>query len=90
MELGCKCDGWTEHFDPELWKQAFEDTGTNMDFYIYRERSYDEILPWDIIDPLDRDFLIKENEKARKGSRGDAGLPSGVSGMRYQQIYRML
>lgn len=66
VELGCKFDGWTEHFDPELWKQAFEDTGTNMDFYIYRERSYDEILPWDIIDPLlDRDFLIKENEKAK-------------------------
>ena len=64
VELGCKFDGWTEHFDPELWKQAFEDTGTDMDFYIYRERSYDEILPWDIIDPLlDRDFLIRENEK---------------------------
>lgn len=65
-ELGCRFDGWTEHFRPELWEQAFEETGVDPAFYSYRERSYDEILPWDIIDPLiSKDFLIRENEKAR-------------------------
>lgn len=64
--LGCKFDGWTEYFKPGLWEQAFAETGMDFDFYAYRERDYDEILPWDIIDPLiSREFLIRENEKAK-------------------------
>ncbi len=65
-ELGCKFDGWTEHYNDDLWMKAFEETGTDIAFYNYRERSYDEILPWDIIDPLvTREFLMRENEKAK-------------------------
>lgn len=64
--LGCKFDGWTEYFKPQLWEQAFAQTETDLDFYAYRERDYEEILPWDIIDPLiSREFLIRENEKAK-------------------------
>ena len=64
--LGCKFDGWTEYFKPQLWEQAFAETGPDLDFYAYRERDYEEILPWDIIDPLiSREFLIRENEKAK-------------------------
>lgn len=64
-QLGCKFDGWTEHYNDELWQKAFEETGTDIAFYNYRKRSYDEILPWDIIDPLvSREFLMRENEKA--------------------------
>ena len=64
--LGCKFDGWTEYFKPQLWEQAFAETETDLDFYAYRERDYEEILPWDIIDPLiSREFLIRENEKAK-------------------------
>ena len=64
--LGCKFDGWTEYFKPQLWEQAFAETETDLDFYAYRERDYEEILPWDIIDPLiSREFLIHENEKAK-------------------------
>ena len=64
--LGCKFDGWTEYFKPQLWEQAFAETETDLDFYTYRERDYEEILPWDIIDPLiSREFLIRENEKAK-------------------------
>ena len=65
-ELGCKFDGWTEHYNDDMWMKAFEETGTDIAFYNYRERSYDEILPWDIIDPLvTREFLMRENEKAK-------------------------
>lgn len=64
--LGCKFDGWTEYFKPQLWEQAFAETETDLDFYAYRERDYEEILPWDIIDLLiSREFLIRENEKAK-------------------------
>ena len=65
--LGCKFDGWTEHYRADLWEKAFAETGLDIAFYNYRKRSYDEILPWDIIDPLiDKAFLIAESEKARK------------------------
>ena len=69
FKLGCKFDGWTEHFKAELWEQAFKDTGISVDFYAYRERSYDEVLPWDIVDPLiSKEFFIRENEKAKEAS----------------------
>lgn len=67
--LGCKFDGWTEHYRADLWEKAFAETGVDLAFYNYRKRSYDEILPWDIIDPLiDKAFLIEESEKARAAS----------------------
>ncbi|MBQ0078961.1 MAG: TIGR03960 family B12-binding radical SAM protein [Eubacterium sp.] len=67
-QLGCKFDAWTEHHKNELWQQAMEETGATLDFYAYRERSYDEILPWEIIDPrIERSFFERENEKAKAG-----------------------
>ena len=65
--LGCRFDSWSDKFRPELWEKAFENTGIDPGFYSHRERSYDEVLPWDMIDPLiRRDYLISENEKAKK------------------------
>lgn len=79
-ELGCKFDGWTEHYNDQLWQRAFEETGTDIAFYNYRERSYDEILPWDIIDPLvSREFLMRENEKA-KAAQITADCRQGCAG----------
>ncbi|WBW95856.1 TIGR03960 family B12-binding radical SAM protein [Oceanirhabdus sp. W0125-5] len=65
-ELGAKFDGWSEHFKFDIWKQAMEDCGVDGEFYAYRERSYDEVLPWDFIDiGVKKQFLIDENEKAK-------------------------
>jgi len=65
FELGCKFDGWSEHFKRDLWKTAFEETGIDPQFYSNRERNLDEILPWDHIDCLVRkEFLKQENEKS--------------------------
>lgn len=67
FELGCRFDGWSEHFKAELWKQAFMETETDAAFYSNRKRSYDEALPWDLIDScISKDFLIRENERAMK------------------------
>ncbi len=64
---GCRFDGWGEHFDFGKWQSAFDQCGVTIDDYI-RERSYDEILPWDIIDPgVSKAFLIEENERAKRG-----------------------
>jgi radical SAM domain protein len=65
-ELGCKMDGWGEHFKYDLWVQAFEECNLDIDFYATRERAYDEIFPWDHIDcGVDKAYLIRENEKAK-------------------------
>ena len=65
FELGCKFDGWREHFNYGLWLRAFQEAGLDPDFYAGRIRSYDEVLPWDVIDSgITKDFLISENEKA--------------------------
>ena len=65
-EKGCKFDGWSEHFNYGLWKESFAESGTDTGFYISRKREYDEILPWDIIESVSKEFLIKENEKAKR------------------------
>lgn len=65
-ELGCKMDSWSEHFHRELWDQAMEETGILPDYYAFRERDVNEILPWDIIDSsIDKEFLISEWNKAK-------------------------
>jgi radical SAM family uncharacterized protein len=47
------------------WSQAFKEVNINPDFYVYRQKDTDEILPWDFIDHgVSREFLIKEYRKA--------------------------
>ena len=66
--LGCLFDSWTESFRSDLWMQAFENTGVDIDFYNLRERKPDELFPWDFIDTgVSRKFLYREWERAMKG-----------------------
>lgn len=66
--LGCLYDSWTETFCNEKWKQAFENTKVDIGFYNLRERSMDEIFPWDFIDiGVTKEFLKKEWERSKKG-----------------------
>ncbi len=63
--LGCLFDSWTESFHNELWMQAFENTGVDIDFYNLRERGEDELFPWDFIDiGVTRKFLRREWDRA--------------------------
>ncbi len=66
--LGAKFDSWHEFFHMDTWMEAFQNTGVDPDFYNVRERSYDEVLPWDHIDiGVSKEFLMRENEKAKRG-----------------------
>ena len=66
--LGCLFDSWTECFDNDLWMQAFENTGVDIDFSNLRQRGADELFPWDFIDiGVSRKFLYREWEKAMSG-----------------------
>lgn len=66
--LGARFDSWHEFFNMELWQTAFDNAGIDPSFYNARERSYEELLPWDHIDVgVSKKFLINENEKAKRG-----------------------
>lgn len=66
--LGCIYDSWSDCFDNEKWMQAFENTGIDIAFYNERERSLDEVFPWDFIDiGVTKAFLKREWERAMKG-----------------------
>lgn len=67
FKKGAKFDGWGQYFNYRYWMEAMEECNLDVDFYAYRERSYDEMLPWDFIDiGVNRKYLEIENEKAKK------------------------
>jgi radical SAM family uncharacterized protein len=66
---GGRFDGWSEHFSYDRWMAAAErglaGTGVDVDWYTTRERSFDEVLPWDHLDSgLDKDWLWEDWEDA--------------------------
>jgi radical SAM family uncharacterized protein len=64
---GCRFDSWKELFDFDKWCSAFEDAGVNPAFYAARERSRDEILPWEVIDTgLNKEYLWDEKTRAEQ------------------------
>jgi radical SAM-linked protein len=66
-KLGARFDAWGEHFNTEVWKQAFKHTGVDPHFYLHRERSLDEVLPWDHIrSGIHKAYFIKEWKKAQR------------------------
>lgn len=49
------------------WRKAVADSGVDGDFYIYRDRSKDLVLPWDIIDGgMKTSFFRSELDKSMR------------------------
>jgi radical SAM superfamily enzyme YgiQ (UPF0313 family) len=47
------------------WRAAVSDTGVDADFFVFRDRTHDAVLPWDIIDGGLKDaFFRAEFDKA--------------------------
>jgi len=66
-ENGALFDSWSEYFQPEVWKKALQSAQVDPAFYTLRERSVDELLPWDFIHiGIEKEFLIREWENAKK------------------------
>ena len=64
---GGTLDSWGEYFDFDRWMKAFETCGIDPWFYANRERSKDELLPWDVIDVgVRKEHLWHEREMAYK------------------------
>ena len=60
-------DAWSECHSQKIWEEAIQETGTDVDFYVTRERSEDEIFPWDFIDTgVTKRFLLREWHNAKE------------------------
>ncbi len=73
--MGCRFDGWTDHFDFQKWMAAFGLEGVDIQPYLqeFPVREFDKPgaplvqLPWDHIDTLvKREFNAKEYTKGIK------------------------
>ncbi|MDF2522068.1 MAG: Radical domain protein [Clostridia bacterium] len=66
-EKGCKFDGWDEFFKYDAWMEAFKECGVDPEFYAYRKRELEEVMPWDHIDVgVTKKYLRSEYKKAQK------------------------
>jgi radical SAM family uncharacterized protein/radical SAM-linked protein len=64
VDLGCRFDGWREHFRFDLWQQAFAACHLDPSWYL-RARRTDELLPWAHLDSgVEIDYLLAERQKA--------------------------
>lgn len=72
---GCFYDAWSEYFHNDVWMETFEECGLDPAFYANRERSLDELLPWDFLDCgvtkefLKREWLKCQNEEVSKNCK---------------------
>jgi radical SAM family uncharacterized protein len=54
------------------WARAYRSSELNPDFFVYRSKAIDEILPWDFIDHgIFKEYLIKEYKLALKEQESD-------------------
>lgn len=70
---GAKFDAWSECFHFEIWQEAFQSAGIEPAFYTHRERSIDEVFPWDHISTsIRKKYLIQDYLQSKQGIvRGD-------------------
>lgn len=69
-QKGARFDQWADKFGNDYWSEAISESGLDLDFYVYRLRQQDEVLPWDHLDfGTSKEFLYNDyikgiNEKA--------------------------
>jgi radical SAM family uncharacterized protein len=70
---GARFDAWTDRFQPAAWDAAFKEARLDPAFYTHRERTADEIFPWDHINVgVRKEYLRREYEASLEGrTRGD-------------------
>ena len=66
---GGRFDGWSEHFSYDRWAakaaEVLADEPVDLGWYTVRERTHDEVLPWDHLDSgLDKEWLWEDWEDA--------------------------
>lgn len=62
---GSYLDAWKEHFNKNLWIEAAEELGFDLDELAEKNYQYNDKLPWDILNVgVKKDWLWKENQLA--------------------------
>lgn len=68
-KLGCRFDGWSDHFDLSRWREAFQEAGLSLEYYANRELSPGENLPWGHLScGVTPGFLKEQRELSREGA----------------------
>ena len=68
VELGCRFDGWGDHFSLEKWLKACEECGIDPHRYLHG-RPLDVTLPWEHLEcGVTRQFLLEERKRAFEGT----------------------
>jgi radical SAM family uncharacterized protein/radical SAM-linked protein len=69
-EKGAKFDQWVDKFGNSIWDEALKECNIDLNFYVYRNRSYNEVFPWDHLffgvskENLYKDYMKGINETA--------------------------
>jgi radical SAM family uncharacterized protein len=65
FRLGARFDGWSEHFNLDLWQRAFREEGIDPEPYVYGDWATDRRLPWDVLDSqVNKKWLALELKRA--------------------------
>jgi radical SAM superfamily enzyme YgiQ (UPF0313 family) len=70
-QKGAKFDAWHEHFDYQVWLEAFAEIGLDPAYFTHRERLIDEPFPWEHISSsvrrsfLTEDYLMSKRRETR-------------------------
>ncbi|MCB9153485.1 MAG: TIGR03960 family B12-binding radical SAM protein [Caldilineae bacterium] len=68
-QLGAKFDAWQDIRSYDAWMTAFAEHGLDPEWYARRERTIDEVLPWEHINAgVSKEFLTLDYMNSLKGA----------------------
>ncbi len=68
---GAKFDLWDECFNYELWREAFEKFGIDVEAAAQKQFNPDETLPWEHLGGPDKKYLLGHLEKAMEQAKNE-------------------
>ena len=67
-ELGARFDAWQDWRDFDAWQQAFQEHSIDPQFYLYRQRTREETLPWDHLHSgVEKRFFWQDYQRSLAG-----------------------
>ncbi|MBN1486678.1 MAG: TIGR03960 family B12-binding radical SAM protein [Anaerolineae bacterium] len=67
-QLGARFDAWQDWHNDAAWQQAFTENAVDLDFYLHRQRSEDEVFPWDHLHSgVEKTFLLQDYRRSLEG-----------------------
>jgi radical SAM family uncharacterized protein len=66
--LGARFDAWGDQRNFGAWERAFAEHKVDPDFYARRQRSPEEVFPWEVVSAgVSKPFLWREYERSQRG-----------------------